>query len=397
MTNINIRPDICVGIDATNLRQGGGITHLAELLNELKPKELGIGKVVVWAGSALIARLPNFPWLIKETPLALESSLLRRIFWQLFSLSRCAHMARCDVLFVPGGSYLGSFSPVVTMSQNLLPFEFTELKRSGISLFTLKMLILRLVQSLTFRRSDGVIFLTDYARSVVLKVTGKIKGLTCVIGHGVPKNFYAMPKTQQLIKEYSVSNPFQIIYVSTVDAYKHQLPVIEAMQVLRGRGYPVKLTMIGSAAKHSLHLVTKVLEKQDFGNSTTLNLRDEYLGVIPYEKLLDHYRRSDLAVFASSCETFGIILAEKMLAGLPIACSHMSCMSEILQDGGIYFDPLDSYSIANSVEQYLLSPQLREESIKKSQRRAQEFTWADSARQTFEFIVKVAKTQRGQL
>ena len=155
---------------------------MAELLNELKPKELGVNRVIVWAGSAMMDRLPNFPWLIKETPTALDGPLVRRIFWQFFNLSRCAHMARCDVLFVPGGSYLGSFSPVVTMSQNLLPFEFTELKRSGISLFTLKMLILRLVQFFTFRRSDGVIFLTDYARSVVLKVTGRIRGLTCVIG-----------------------------------------------------------------------------------------------------------------------------------------------------------------------------------------------------------------------
>ena len=56
MTDKNIRPDICVGIDATNLRQGGGITHLAELLNELKPEELRISRVFVWAGSAMTAR-----------------------------------------------------------------------------------------------------------------------------------------------------------------------------------------------------------------------------------------------------------------------------------------------------------------------------------------------------
>jgi glycosyltransferase involved in cell wall biosynthesis len=300
-------------------------------------------------------------------------------------------------LFIPGGSYLGSFSPVVTMSQNLLPFEFTELKRSGISLFTLKMLILRLVQSFAFSRSDGVIFLTDYARSVVLKVTGKLRGLTCVIGHGVAKNFYSVPKAQQSIKDYSVTNPFQIIYVSTVDTYKHQIPVIEAMQILRDRGYPVKLTMIGSAAKYSLDLVRKALVDNAYKKFGKLALVDEYLGAIPYEKLLNHYRRSDLAVFASSCETFGIILVEKMSAGLPIACSKMSCMGEILLDGGLYFDPLAPDSIANSIEQYLLSPQLREENIKKSQRRALEFTWANSTRQTFEFIVKVAKTQRGQL
>ena len=385
---------ICLGIDATNLRQGGGITHLAELLQALNPEQVGISKVIVWAGSAMIHRLPTFSWLIKKTPAALKGSLIRRIFWQIFSLSPSARRAKCDILFVPGGSYIGSFSPVVTMSQNLLPFEFEELRRGGPNLFTLKMLVLRMTQSFTFRRSNGVIFLTEYARSITLGVVGKIRALTCVISHGVSRNFYLEPKKQYPIEHYSVTHPYRIIYTSTLNEYKHQIHVIKAMEILRTRGYPVKLVMIGSAATHSMHLVKKVLDDQAKAQLDKLNLIDEYLGEVTYDTILDHYQQSDLAVFASSCETFGIILVEKMMAGLPIACSKMSCMMEILQDGGIYFDPIDPCSIANSIEQFLISPKLREESIKKSQQRAQIFSWSDSARQTFEFIVSVANTQR---
>ena len=34
---------------------------------------------------------------------------------------------KCDILFVPGGIYHGGFRPFVTMSQNLLPFEWHEI------------------------------------------------------------------------------------------------------------------------------------------------------------------------------------------------------------------------------------------------------------------------------
>jgi len=47
-------------------------------------------------------------------------------------LSHAACKEGCDLLFVPGGSYVGNYHPmVVTMNQNLLPFVKTELQRFG--------------------------------------------------------------------------------------------------------------------------------------------------------------------------------------------------------------------------------------------------------------------------
>jgi len=51
-----------LGIDASNIRTGGGLTHLAELLNAAEPYKHGITRVTVWAGKQTIDSLPVKPW-----------------------------------------------------------------------------------------------------------------------------------------------------------------------------------------------------------------------------------------------------------------------------------------------------------------------------------------------
>ena len=210
-----------LGIDATNIRSGGGVTHLVELLRAAQPKLHGIDRIVVWAGTTTLAALEERPWMTKCKPPSLDKGLLRRTLWQRYRLSNAAHDEGCDVLFVPGGSYAGNFHPVVTMSQNLLPFEIHELLRYGWTFLTLKLLLLRLTQSRSFHKADGVIFLTKYAHDVVLKVIGKLSGQTCIVPHGVNSRFKRVPKLQRAIADYNDIHPYRLLYVSIVDQYKH--------------------------------------------------------------------------------------------------------------------------------------------------------------------------------
>ena len=61
-----------IGIDATNLRAGGGVTHLIELLSLAKPKIHGFDRIVVWGGRASLKRIEDRPWLDKRNPPALN-------------------------------------------------------------------------------------------------------------------------------------------------------------------------------------------------------------------------------------------------------------------------------------------------------------------------------------
>lgn len=374
-----------VGIDASNLRLGGGVTHLIELLSAANPLDLGIDEVVVWGGSQTLNRLPSKPWLKKCTPKRLNGPLWSRVWWQIFCLSDEVYKAGCNVLFVPGGSYAGSFHPVVTMSQNLLPFEWNELRRSGFSMTTLKMLLLRIVQSWSFHRSEGVIFLTKYAKNTALKVTGSLRAKTVVIAHGLSKRFEFVNKAPRTITECSPEDPYKLIYVSNVDAYKHQLPVLRAVQQLRQKGHPLSISFVGPGLPDSIDKLNQTIARLDPRTQWA-----RYLGLVPYEQLQAHYAKADLGIFASSCETFGIILLEKMATGMPIACSSLSSMSEILQDGGVYFHPEKEDEIAKAIEQYLLSTTLQLNKRTISYALAQEYSWEKCAQQTFSFLRDIA-------
>ncbi len=379
-----------IGIDATNLRAGGGVTHLMELLRAAQPAEHGIDHIVIWGGKRTLNALEAQPWLSKRNPSALDKGLLQRTLWQCYRLSQAGRDEGCDVLFVPGGSYAGNFHPVVTMSQNLLPFEMHELRRYRWTSFTLKLLLLRLVQSRSFRKTDGVIFLTEYARDVVLRVTGKLRGQTCIVPHGLNPRFNKAPKLQRAIAEYDDAHPYRVLYVSIIDQYKHQWHVVEAVAALRKQGFPIVLDLVGPAYPAALKRLNQTIDRVDAERRWV-----HYHGAIHFNELHLRYAAADLGLFASSCENMPNILLETMASGLPIACSNWGPMPEVLGQAGVFFNPEQPEDVARALRELIESPQTRTELARASYERVQEYSWLRCADETFEFLARIARESSG--
>lgn len=377
---------LVIGIDAANIRLGGGITHLTQILSHVTPESMGIDRVVVWGGKNLLDRIPSYHWLEKKHSPLLEGGILKRTFWQVFYLSGEARKNKCSVIFVPGASYFGSFRPVVTMNQNLIPFEPAELNQYRFSINYLKFLLLRFTQSVGFLRSDGIIFLTSYAKRVVIGAIGELPGEMQVIPHGVDSEFNMKGRTQNSIDAYSDTNPYRILYVSNIDLYKHQNNVVEALFQLRKKGFPLALKLVGPATEMGLKSLNLSLDKYDPERKWVV-----YEGAIEKNDLIGHYSISDLAIFASSCETFGITLLEYMSAGIPIACSSLSSMSETLKDGGVYFNPYNIDEIESAILELMSSASLRMSLQLRSKDIVAGFTWKKTADLTFSFIKTIAK------
>jgi glycosyltransferase involved in cell wall biosynthesis len=376
---------VILGIDASNIRRGGGVTHLVELLRAANPPAHGFAKVMVWGGTTTLNRIEDRPWLVKSHQKELDGRLPERVFWQRFRLSKAGREARCDLLFVPGGSYAGRFRPVVAFSQNLLPFDWAELRRYGLSWMTGKLMLLRWTQSRTFRGADGLMFLTHYAQEVVLRAIGDRGSRKVIVPHGIDNRFLRPPRTQRPIENYSSDDPFRVLYVSIVDVYKHQGEVVEAVARLRSQGLPLVLDLVGPAYAPALRRLVGELKRVDPDQQFI-----RYRGAVSHEDLPRWYDQADLCVFASSCETFGQILLEAMSGGLPIACSNRSAMPEVLADGGVYFDPEDPTAIVAAISQLINSPQLRYQKASKAFRLANSYSWERCARDSFAFFLEVA-------
>lgn len=376
-----------VGVDASNLRSGGGVTHLKELLSAAQPRRQGVEAVIVWGARATLSQLPERPWLEKRHHPWLELSAPRRILWQRRQLPRLAFQSGCAVLFCPGGLAPRSFSPVVTMCRNLLPFEWREMRRYGMSFQFFRLLLLRWMQAETFRRANGVIFLTRYAQDTVLAVTGPIPGKIAVIPHGINRQFFCHPRPQRPGGCHVSS--FRIVYVSIVDVYKHQWHVAQAVADLRRQGLPVELELFGPAYLPALRRLAATMRRLDPASAFI-----RYRGFLPHDELPKLYRAADLCVFASSCENLPNILLETMAAGLPIACSKRGPMPEVLGDAGVYFDPESPEDILRAIKELAESPELRAEKARLAFERAQQYCWRRCADETFSFLATVATAPR---
>jgi glycosyltransferase involved in cell wall biosynthesis len=377
-----------IGIDASNIISGGGLTHLVELLKAVDLKAHKIDSIEVWAPEKTLLSLSLQEGVKSKTHALLEGSALKKAYWQRSFLTSYAS-DHYDVLYVPGGSYTGTFHPVVTMNRNLLPFDSRERARYGWSRSLMRMIILEKVQAYTYKRASGVIFLSEAAKRITQQQTGRTYSHAPVIPHGISRRFFQAPREQKGIDDFSFENPFRFFYASTITVYKHQWKVIEAISKLRTQGYPVELQLAGST--------TTEIGKERFEDARMQFDPDDdfvhYHGKMSQTALVDGYHRADGFVFASSCETFGQILMESMASGLPIASSDRSAMPEVLGDAGLYFDPENPDSIAGALKKMLDSSSLRREMADKAYARAQTYSWEKCADATFSFIHDIFKAK----
>jgi glycosyltransferase involved in cell wall biosynthesis len=381
---------VILGIDAHCIRgDGGSITHLREALRVADPAASGFSNVVLWSNGVTLGKIEDRPWLRKAHEPALDAGLLRRTYWSAAKVSRRASDASCDVLWVPGCSFAGSFRPYVAMSRNMVPFEWAEMCRFGLSRRFLKFLLLRFSQSRTYRHSNGMIYLSEYARAKVSAVMGRAVGDARVIPHGIDARFANAPKPDTAAVAHPKGRLFKLLYVSAVDAYKHQWRVVEAVEQLQRQDYTIELTLVGHSFPEGETRLRLALTRF---RGTPGSVK--YVGAVRHEDLHRYYQDADIFVYASSCENFPNILLEAMASGTPIASSARGPMPEILKDGGVYFDPENSSEIASAVRQLIESPALRQQKAELGLRYSRAYSWERCASESFQYLAEVASRYR---
>lgn len=390
MATTNREAPVVVGIDAAGINSGGGLAHLVELLAAAQPGRSGVERIVIWAGPECAKALPRRPFIELECPKELASGQFRRAAWQRFSLPNRARETGCGVLFVPGGTSVCTFRPIVGMSQNLLPFQSAEARRYGFSWMHLRLMILRATQGSLARRADGYVFLTEFSRRCVLDAVGMERPST-VIAHGIADRFRQDPSPPARVEDCGSQRPFRIVYVSIVDVYKHQWILAQAVARLGSMGLPVRLDLVGPAYGPALRRLTAAVKTVDPEGKWV-----RYLGPVPNATLPELYSTTDLVAFASSCENLPIILLEAMASGAPIACSNRGPMPEVLGPNGHYFDPESVDSTASCIERMVRSPELRQCAAAESLSRSKPYTWERCADETLAYLAEVARASESR-
>ena len=103
----------------------------------------------------------------------------------------------------------------------------------------------------------------------------------------------------------------------------------------------------------------------------------EYLGHIPFARLIELYQTAAALVYPSLYEGFGQPVIEAMACECPVAASDAAALPEVCAGAGRLFNPRSAEDIASAVSDVLERP---DELIRRGRDRAAELSWERAAR-----------------
>lgn len=260
----------------------------------------------------------------------------------------------------------------------MLSFEPGIMQHYGLTRARLRLLTIGWLQSRALRRAAGAIFLTRYAASVIQKATGRLRRVA-IVPHGVGDD--VRHKTAGEAGPSVPREEIRCLYVSNTTMYKHQWVVVRAIAELRRRGRNIRLLLVGGGSGPAQRLLDTAIAEVDPRGEFV-----ECVEFVPRSRIPQLLAKADIFVFASSCENMPVTLLEAMASGLPVACSNRGPMPEVLQDGGMYFDPEDATSIAHAVERIITDPCLERRIAARARELSDQYTWARCSSETLRFI-----------
>jgi glycosyltransferase involved in cell wall biosynthesis len=381
-----------LGVDASNIITGGGIVHLKEIFENFSYLKNRFDRIILWGNPQLLKKIRKNKKIKKINIEYFSNNLIKRFYWNFFLLPKELKSKNCDLLFSPGGLIFRKSIKTVTLCQNLHPFEFNLKNTYGISIFSLRLIILNFLMKLSFKKSDGIIFLTKYAKDKINSVLKLRKKKQIIIPHGINPIFKYQKKFSQHLSKFSNKKKINLIYVSTVEPYKNHINLITAVRDIKIYNLEINLNLIGKIHPRLNNKFMKVLNE-----NSSKNIFINYLGYVEHNKIHKYYNNADIGVFASSCENMPCILIEMMKSKLPIACSKIGPMKEILKDGGLYFDPYNSKSISSCIKKLILNEKLRSNISVKAEKYSKKFSWNTCSINTFNYLYKIAKSNENIL
>ncbi len=113
------------------------------------------------------------------------------------------------------------------------------------------------------------------------------------------------------------------------------------------------------------------------------------LGFVPDSDLVAIFNLASVYCQPSFYEGFGLSVLEAFASGTPVVCSYTQALAEIAGDAALYFDPHDYKDLAQKLNKVVKDKKLSDDLTRRGVKRAKDFSWDKTAKETFEVYKKV--------
>lgn len=294
-----------------------------------------------------------------------EISDLTGGFKWVFKTSRWLKAEGFDILISPSNfSFCIFFPRTIQIVHDLAPIKFPQFfSRKAVFMY-------KLLLNFALKKSFKIGVPSNAIRNEIIEYSRNSQAKVFITSEGLHEwTFVKKDKDEEtrVKKEYRLPSNF-ILSVSTLEPRKNHLRMIRAFTELTRDEPDLCYVIVGKKGWYF---------EEIFETVERLGLEDRiiFTGYVPEKDLPYLFDQAKGFVYCSFYEGFGIPPIEALSRGLPVLCSDIKVLKEVMGEDSIYADPLDYWDIYQKMKALI-----EQRKRKISNENIEKFSWKECAR-----------------
>lgn len=220
---------------------------------------------------------------------------------------------------------------------------------------------------LTFAAADKIICYTETEKKKLIDIGVKSRKIK-VIHNGIDTDLFVPSKETSFDKK-------NLLWVGRYARGKGLEYLIDAFNIVKSRHPEATLTMIGEGPEKD-RIVQQI---SDLNLSNSIIMKD----FVQNSELVGLYQNSSVFVLPSLEEGVPRTILESMSCGIPVVCSRLPQLVDIVDGGGMLVPVKDSQTLADRISEVLSNSSLAEKFRENGRRNVVEnYSWKDTVKET---------------
>ena len=279
-----------------------------------------------------------------------------------------------------------NFSPIIAKFLNIktilcihsnLAWVYFSLMPNNI----LRNFILKKFMEFSIKNCHLLVVDSYFAKEEIVKILHLYKKKIEVVYLGINNTFFSKEREKKLIQGFDYNDKY-ILSVLSCARHHNIINLLKAYKILiKELDFDLKIVFVFQILDKNYFLEINKYIKANFTTNKVFTFPNLDSNLLP-----DLYKNSELYVFTSYCEVFGLTSLEAMSQKIPVVISNRSALPEINGDAAVYFDPDDINEIKDSLKKVLIDKQLKQKLIDNGNRQLKKFNNRENIKKTIKII-----------
>jgi glycosyltransferase involved in cell wall biosynthesis len=285
----------------------------------------------------------------------------------------------CPLNFAPIIAKFLKIKTILCVHSNLTWVYFELMPNSKFRNFILKKFM-----EISIKSCHLLIVDSFFAKEEIIKLLHLYKKKIEVVYLGINNTFFLKKRKKNLKLGFDYDNKY-ILSVLSCARHHNIINLLKAYKMLvKELSFELKIVLVLQILDKNYFVEIKEYIRTNFAKNEVLIFPNLDSHLLP-----DLYKNSELYVFTSYCEVFGLTSLEAMSQQVPVVISNKSALPEINGDAAVYFDPDDLDQTKDSLKKVLIDKSLKQKLINNGNAQLKKFNSKESIAKTIRIIENI--------